>query len=237
MDDPRTATVWAAINASARAEGAEPCIRHVVMACADILSAAGAGLAVVRDGGQREPLFATDGRTGEVEDIQITFGEGPCVDAGTLGRTILVPDITERWCLRRWPAFAPVAAAHGVRSIAAFPVRAGAARLGVLGIYRERPGTLDEEELAQALHFADAALVLFVRHENGISTDLECLIESASAGRRAQVHQATGMVAAQLGVSVADALAALRARTYSSGRRLDELAMEVVAGRIRFSES
>jgi AmiR/NasT family two-component response regulator len=48
------------------------------------------------------------------------------------------------------------------------------------------------------------------------------------------VHQATGMVAEQLRMATRDALALLRARAFAEGRRLSELAADVVARRVRF---
>jgi hypothetical protein len=49
----------------------------------------------------------------------------------------------------------------------------------------------------------------------------------------AEVHQATGIVAVQLGVSLDDALVRLRARAFSDGRSLREIARDVVAHRVR----
>ncbi len=48
------------------------------------------------------------------------------------------------------------------------------------------------------------------------------------------VHQASGMVAAQLGVSVRDALVRLRAYAFGNDRSLSEVAKEVVDRKLRF---
>lgn len=53
---------------------------------------------------------------------------------------------------------------------------------------------------------------------------------------RAQVHQATGMVVAELGVTVDDALALLRAHAFSADTDLEEIADRVVGRELRFSE-
>jgi hypothetical protein len=50
----------------------------------------------------------------------------------------------------------------------------------------------------------------------------------------AVVHQATGMIIVQLGVTAAVALARLRAHAYAHDRRLREVASDVVARRLRF---
>lgn len=235
MDEPRAAVVWAAINAVARADDAPPSVRHVVIACARALGAAGAGMLVARDDQPREPLFATGPQVEELEELQVTLGEGPCFDAASAGGPVLAGDLAGRRARLRWPTFAPTAVHRGVRAIAAFPVRAGGARLGALGVYREQAGVLEPAELAQGLMFADAALVLAARPGDGIAPDLDDIITSATTGRRAEVHQATGMIAAQLDLNVADALAALRAHAYASGLRLNELAAEVVSRKVRFA--
>jgi hypothetical protein len=49
-----------------------------------------------------------------------------------------------------------------------------------------------------------------------------------------QVHQATGMVAVQLGVTVGEALLRLRAHAFTEGSGVAELAADVVARRVRF---
>lgn len=52
---------------------------------------------------------------------------------------------------------------------------------------------------------------------------------------RAEVHQATGMVLTQLGLSATDALARLRAYAYVEQRLLSEVAHDVVTRRLHFT--
>jgi hypothetical protein len=49
------------------------------------------------------------------------------------------------------------------------------------------------------------------------------------------VHQASGMVAAQLEVNVGQALIRLRAYAFAGDRSVDEVAKDIVARRIRFN--
>ncbi len=51
------------------------------------------------------------------------------------------------------------------------------------------------------------------------------------------VHQATGMIAAQLDVGVAQALISLRAYAFGNERSLSEVATDVVERRVRFGPS
>jgi hypothetical protein len=55
----------------------------------------------------------------------------------------------------RWPVFAPGAVAAGVLAVFAFPLLLVAIRIGVLVLYRGRPGGLDIDELAYGLVLAD----------------------------------------------------------------------------------
>jgi AmiR/NasT family two-component response regulator len=49
---------------------------------------------------------------------------------------------------------------------------------------------------------------------------------------RAQVHQATGMLISGLGVPAEQALAKLRAHAFAVGRMVDEIADDLVSGRL-----
>ncbi|MGB0094384.1 MAG: ANTAR domain-containing protein [Solirubrobacteraceae bacterium] len=53
----------------------------------------------------------------------------------------------------------------------------------------------------------------------------------------AEVHQATGMISVQLGVSMDEAFVRLRAHAFAAGRSLKAVAGDVVARRLRLEES
>ena len=53
---------------------------------------------------------------------------------------------------------------------------------------------------------------------------------------RAEIHQATGMLIAQLGVPPAQALSLLRGRAFATGRRIEDVSRDVVARRLDFTE-
>lgn len=234
MEHARSARVWAAITACAQREGSTVSMRHAVTACADALAAAGAGLSVSRDHAPREPVLASAPAAEELEELQFTLGQGPGVDAVAGHGPVLVADLTAWEARRRWPQFAASAAERGVRGMFAFPVATGTALIGVLGVYRLQAGPLNAEELADGLTFADTLLVLGLDERGGIHTAPDGLGDLSAGPRRAQVHQATGMVAAQLGVGMPDALTALRARAYATSQRLSDLAADVLARRVRF---
>ncbi|TCC66502.1 ANTAR domain-containing protein [Kribbella pittospori] len=232
VDQDRGARVWGAIDAAARIDGGLPSLRYAVSACSEALSAVGAGLSMSPEAGPYEPLLATTSEVGVLEELQFTLGQGPSADAIASGAPVLATDLSALDAVSRWPAFAPAAARHGVRGIFAFPIGAGAARIGALSIYRRQAGPLGGDQLLDALVYADAVFVLALDDRHGLSADLDQVIDAAFTARRAEVHQAAGLVAAQQRISVTDALALLRAHAFSSGSPLHVIATEVMARRL-----
>ena len=113
------------------------------------------------DATPRETIYASDQVAADLEELTLTLGEGPGVDAFA-GGPALVADLTASDCLARWPMFAPAATQAGVRAVFALPLQVGAIRLGVLDLYRAQPGDLDREQLADALVLADTACALLL---------------------------------------------------------------------------
>ncbi|WP_157574833.1 GAF domain-containing protein [Jiangella muralis] len=169
-----------------------------------------------------------------MDELQFTLGEGPAVDAAGGDRPVLAADLAEPQARRRWPAFAAGAVAREVRAVFAFPVGAGAARLGVLNVYRRAAGQLSPAELADVLAYADAVLVLALDQRSGLGFDAEKVTGRDLPERRAEVHQAAGMASVQLGIGVAEALSRLRAYAYLHDLRLADAAADLVARRFRF---
>lgn len=232
--EARQSAVWSSIEALAAEDGIAPSVQHACRACVTAVSATGGGVSMARSVGAGEPLFATDTVSGEVQYLQFTLGQGPCVDALGEQRAMLVTDLGSADSGRRWPLFSPAASALGVRAIFSFPIQSGAIRFGVLDLYRQASGDLSVIELTDALLYADAALILALDHD-GDSDPIERLLDVEFVGRQAVVHQAAGMASVQLGVSISDAMARLRAHAFAENRRLEQVATDMVARRFRFA--
>jgi hypothetical protein len=207
----------------------------LVHGCAGALPVKGVGLALMTERGPAGTVAATDGAALQLEDLQFTLGEGPCVDASQSGRPVLQPGLAVT-APKRWPAFASGALAAGVAAVFAFPLRVGAIRVGVLDLYRETPGTLSPGELREALAFADAATLLLLYLQTRGPSDELSANALALLDDRAEVHQATGVVSVQADVGLAEALVLLRARAYAEQRRVGDLARDVLAGGADFAD-
>jgi len=226
---------WAGLLAGAASERAtHP--RRICELCVETLGVTGAGISMVTALGNRGVVCATDDLAARVEDLQFTLGEGPCVDAVRAGAPILVADLDQPGdvAVERWPACMGAAAAAGVQAVFAFPLRIGAISVGAMDLYRDRPGELDATQLPAALMAADAA-ALAVLHLNLDGDEAFADDLGTRSTYQLQVHQATGMVQVQLGVKTDEAFLMLRARAFATGRRLVDVANDVVQRRVRFS--
>ncbi len=236
MDADRAIAVAAAIEDAAGTEGVPVAVRHVCLACVAMVGVSGVGLSLVSDLGSTEPLFATGPAAERIMEAQLTLGEGPTWEVLAHGRPVLVPDLADEASMRRWPAFAPVAIATPTSAVFAFPLVLGAILVGVLEIYRETAGSLSATELADVLLFTDAATVRVLDQLSG-DAGIEDAIwpDEGFVYRWAEVHQATGIVSVQLDITVTNALLRLRAHAYLTGRRLSEVARDVLTGKLRLA--
>jgi hypothetical protein len=182
-----------------------------------------------------EVLCATGPLSRELEELQLTVGEGPSLRVLTGGPSVLVGELDCAEQQARWPLFAPAAVEAGVRAMFALPLRLGAIRLGVFVLASDRPGRLSVEDLAEAWVFAEFALRLVLDEQAGIDSQDGYSVVDELSDSRPEIHQATGMISVQLGVGIAEAFSRLRARAFAQGRPLSELAADVVARRQRFN--
>jgi hypothetical protein len=200
--------------------------------CMTVTEMTGAGVMLMSGDVPRGSLCTTNEVSALVEELQLTLGEGPCIDAHNLARPVTEPDLANS--TGRWPSFTPPALEAGVRAIFGFPLQVGSVRLGALNLYRDRPGALSDDQHADALVTADvvtqSVLSMQARAPSGeLAIELEPIIKL-----RDVVHQATGMVAAQLGVSVGQAQIRLRAHAFADGRSLQGVAEDVVDRHLLF---
>ncbi|WP_432524983.1 GAF and ANTAR domain-containing protein [Kineococcus sp. SYSU DK006] len=227
---------------SEEAESADPALlpSALARACARVLPFDAAGLGLVGGPGARVPLGASDDDAAEAERLQFTHGDGPCSLALREGRPVVVTE--EKW-LERWPVLAREHFARTpFRGGLSLALRTGPARIGVLDLYSRTSRPLDGATIIDGQ--AIAAVVTSVLHRTlgspspapggAVDEDLQEPVRTSSPGarRRRQVWLAVGMAHLVLGLPGEEALAVLRAHAYAGGRTLDDLADDVVHGRL-----
>lgn len=221
-------------------DGSAPGVGRAERLCQEALTAVGvdgAGLSMMTSAGHRGTVCATDEIARRVEDLQFSLGEGPCFDAFAGGRPVLTADIraVRSDGAARWPVFTDAVAAAGVGALFAFPLLIGAIPLGALDLYRQRPEALTAAQLRSAWRIADAAADALLDLRSGTAVDLPSDAAPVGASYRLEVHQATGMVSVQLAVPLDEAFLRLRAYAYARDLEIDDVARDVVAGRLQLS--
>lgn len=225
--------------------------RRICQECVAGLEVDGAALSLLTGTESRVTLAATDPVAGLLEELQFTFNEGVCMEAAATGRPVLVPDLHHSTQTARWPLFAgAVAERSPVSALFALPLQWGVVNLGVLDLYRLTPGGLPDAQWRDAAAAADTAALMMLglrtdpdpgsigdtgpADADAAGTTGQWLAEAA--GGRAEIHQATGMVQVQLGLSGTDALARMRGHAFVHQRLLIEVARDVVHRRLVFTE-
>ena len=216
------------------ADGPGPAPARLCEVCADVMAMTGAGIMLMSGEVPRGSVCSSNSVSALIEDLQYTLGEGPCVDAYQQDQPILEPDLAGAGGAR-WVAFAPPAVAAGAVAVFGFPMRVGAIRIGALNVFRDRPGPLDDEQYADGLVLAGVAARAVLAMQADAPPGMLGAELEAGSDFRFVVHQAAGMVSAQLDVTVGEALVRIRAFAFSQDRPLPTVAEDVVARRLRFS--
>jgi GAF domain-containing protein len=133
----------------------------------------------------------------------------------------------------RWAEYSRAAEQVGVRAVYAFPLRIGAAKVGLLTLYRGSPHRLTSSDLVTCHGVAEAVTQVLVGLQSGAHAETLAAALEDGAAFRSVVHQATGVLAGRLGCSLEEAVVRLRGTAFAADRTLPEVAADVVAGRLR----
>ena len=216
---------------------------------ARLTGADGAAVAVLTSSGDvRELVHATDALSQQIDELQFTLGEGPCLDAYANNQERLCGTLDDSECALWWPMFTAEAVELGVAAVFAFPVPGALRPMGVLELYRRTVGELTDREHASALVCATAirgALETNWNVQVARSGSAKAAVEAASVlgavatqaedpFTRSQVHVAAGMIAVQLRTTTHDGLSRLRAYAYAQKQSVVAVAADVVSRRLSF---
>lgn len=217
-------------------------MERLCRSCVRSASVDGGSVALVSSQGSRVALGATDEMAAELEEIQMTLGEGPYLDAASSLSPVQVHNFADPVTAgaERWPFLAKETARLDVCALFGFPVTLGNVPVGTIGLYRRRPGPLNTAELGAALTAVDEIA------ESLLDQDTWAEVAHRPSSRQdpparmvagaALANQAAGMTMIQLDVSIGEAMALLRATAFAEGMALADLAREVVERRRRLGK-
>jgi GAF domain len=179
-----------------------------------------------------ETIAATDAQAARLDELQFDLGEGPCWDAMRSASPVLASRMRAVG-EGRWPAFTESAVKDGVSSLFAFPLVVGPLRFGAIDLYSTSEVDLSDTQTQQAGTMAEVVSRHVLRRaltSIGLEAD-----DAVSAYSRRLIHQASGVVLAQIDVSADDARLVIQGHAFGAGRPMMDVAQDILDGRLRFT--
>lgn len=195
---------------------------------ADIVGVERVSIATVV-GGRPQMLHGNTEAAMRVCEEQFTLGEGPSITAFEADVPVLVPDLDAADVRASIPAFIASTVSTDIGAMFAFPLRIGAARVGVLTGHRSAPGPLGATAYTDGLLVSSLATIALLEQAAGRSPGRADAEGSMLGVLEDTVQIAAGMVAERLGVTVVEALVRMRARAFAETLTMAEVARRVVA--------
>jgi transcriptional regulator with GAF, ATPase, and Fis domain len=188
-----------------------------------IPGADGAGLTML-EAGRADTIVATATFVGEIDDIQYSLGQGPCITAAQEAQTVMSGSLGAD---PRWRRFGGAVARLGVHSVLSLPLVTSDGVLGAMNVYAHDRHAFDERAAELGEIFAVPAAVA-VQNAQVLAQTQRLAAQLRSALEvRGVVDRAVGIIMSRSGVTVDEALTRLRAMSQNEHQKL-----VVVAGRI-----
>lgn len=200
----------------------------------DMLPVTGISIAVFSGAARHSTIYSSDPVAARIDELQFDLGEGPSFDTIRTTEPILLGSLDPQHTTR-WPTFATSLAETTARALFVFPMVMGAVCVGAASAYRTSAGDLDEDDITTGLSIARSIAGPALRRAVVLSEDEAVFDDIAVIELRREVHQATGMVLAQLNVTPTDAFARLRAYAFTTNQTVQDVAREVLSRRLDFS--
>ena len=174
---------------------------------AEVLGLAGSGVSLDADG-RLTFVSAVTGPVAELERLQESLQQGPCVDSCYSGRVVAVGDVRE--VRDRWGDYAQVASRLGIRAVAGIPMTLQGRGVGALNLYASEVRDWPAEDLAAAQALADMATA-YLANASRLQEQVDLSDQlSRALTSRVVVEQAKGIVAEATGVGVDEAFQRIR---------------------------
>jgi hypothetical protein len=186
-------------------------------------------------GDQAGPICVSDSSIGELEDLQFTIGQGPCRDAFRSGRSVHAPRMDES-AFVRWPPFVDLARSSGIGAVFAYPLVARSTNIGVLTLYQQAEGELSGAQHDDTLAITRVLTETVLSLQEGAPAGVLAPELDVAVAYRAEIYQASGMVAVQLEIDPTEALLRIRGHAFAHDLPVGVVAAEIVARRLRLPD-
>ena len=193
---------------------------------AAVSGAEAVGLMLADERGRLQYLAASNETGKMLELLQLQIDEGPCVDCYATRAPVVNADLST--ASPRWPRFAPAAFSAGFQSVHAFPMRLRESVFGALNLCGHADAAFDADEVRVVQALADVATIALIQERNLSRADALTEQLQGALTSRITIEQAKGALAQLEGSSPNQAFQLLRSQARSSGRRLHDVAQEVL---------
>jgi hypothetical protein len=205
---------------------------RLCLACVLLLDVDGAAISVMLEGSSQGTVGSSGELSRRLDELQFTFGEGPCIDAVRYGRPVIAENLADPG-EQRWPVYTETVLGLGVRAVYALPILLANSVVGALDLYRHASGPLEGDSRLGGRLAAELAVLpvlgLLTEGADLLAVDNgDAAWDQLASVARVEVYQATGMVMGQLGVGPAEALVRLRAHAFAHGLTASEVAWSIV---------
>lgn len=176
------------------------------------------GILLLGKAGKWDSLAGTSDLPHKLDELQVQFGEGPCVEAALDELIVRTDDFRTE---QRWPQYSAAAVELGVYSALSFKLYTSSQNAGALNLFAFTPNAFDAEaETIGAVLAAHAAAAILA------SRTTEQLESALST--RDRIGQAKGIIMERYNVDDVAAFEMLRKLSQDSNTRLVEVAERVI---------
>lgn len=181
------------------------------------------------DSGVYTTPVRTDPLADQLDKLQYTHGEGPCVEATrTPGAGVVdVPDLSADGPFPKWAAAATAMGVHSVFAAGLFPTN-DPPRMGALNFYGFRPGKLAGLDRELAFLLASHAATALTATAALTSAEMEASQLREALRTRDVIGQAKGILMQRRGISAEEAFDVLRRASQDLNIKLANVASLLV---------
>jgi GAF domain-containing protein len=206
-------------RASAAPRSVEEVLSGVTAAAKELIPGADtAGVLLIGRGGKFESIAGTSELPYRLDELQMKFSEGPCVEAALDELIVRTEDFRSE---QRWPRYSAAVVEIGVLSGLSFKLYTAERTAGALNLFSFKPKAFDAEDETTGVVLAAHAAAAILASRQGEQ------LESALSTRD-RIGQAKGIIMERFGVDDVQAFEMLRRLSQDSNTRLIEVAKRVI---------
>ena len=206
-------------RASAAPRSVEQVLLDVTSAAMELIPGADtAGVLLIGKGGKWDSVANTSDLPYRLDELQMLFNEGPCVEAALDELIVRTDDFRSE---DRWPQYSPAVVEIGVLSGLSFKLYTADRTAGALNLFSFKVNAFnaEDETIGVVLAAHAAAAILAGRHGEQLQSAIST---------RDRIGQAKGIIMERFGVDDVKAFEMLRKLSQDTNTRLIDVAQRVI---------